>query len=294
MPDFDFVTLDVFTDRPLGGNPLAIVADAEGLDDGTMQRIAREFNLSETVFLLPGTGGADHDMRIFTPAVELPFAGHPTVGTAAFLASRPGMTAGAMTLRTRLGLVEAEGSRLGDRLLEAAISAPRLPAPASAPDRETAASLLGLAPEEIVRDPEGWHTGQPFTFVPLINREALARAALDAARWNAVRGEPWAAGFCLFTMADWRAGDTIHARMFGPGLGIAEDPATGGAATAVAGLLCDWQDRSDGAWTWTIHQGEDMGRPSRIGLEVNVKDGKPASVRLHGTVVPMTRGVLSL
>ncbi len=294
MPDLDFVTMDVFTDRPFGGNPLAIVPRAEGLDDRTMQSIAREFNLSETVFFLPGSDGADADIRIFTPFVELPFAGHPTVGAAAYLAGERGGRASRMTLRTRLGLVEAEASRLGDRLLESLISAPRLPARASAPDRETAAALLGLAPDEVVRDPAGWHTGQPFTFVPLKSRDALARSALDAVRWNKVRAEPWAGCLYPFSMADWQSGDIIHARMFGPGVGIAEDPATGGAATALAGLLCDWQDKADGAWTWTIHQGEEMGRPSRIGLEVDVRDGKPASVRLRGTVVPMTTGVLSL
>lgn len=292
MPDFAFVTMDVFTDRPFGGNPLAIVPDAEGLDDEAMQRIAGEFNLSETVFVRPGGDGADADIRIFTPRVELPFAGHPTVGAAAYLASERGAGTGGLTLRTRLGLVEAEAGRLGDRLLDAVISVPRLPAPASAPDRGTAAALLGLAPEAIVRDPAGWQTGQPFTYVALADRDSLARAALDVAAWNGVRDEPWAACFYLFTMAE--GGDTIHARMFGPGVGIAEDPATGGAASALAGLLCDREEKPDGAWTWTIHQGVEMGRPSRIGLEVETRGGRPAAVRLRGTVVPMTKGVLSL
>jgi trans-2,3-dihydro-3-hydroxyanthranilate isomerase len=201
---------------------------------------------------------------------------------------------GGLTLRTRLGLVEAESARLGDRLLEAIISVPRLPAPASAPDRGTAAALLGLAPETIVRDPAGWQTGQPFTFVALADRDALARAALDVAAWNALRDEPWVACFYLYTMADRHDGDTIHARMFGPGVGIAEDPATGGAASAFAGLLCDREEKPDGAWTWTIHQGVEMGRPSRIGLEVETRGGRPAAVRLRGTAVPMTKGVLSL
>ena len=294
MPDFAFVTMDVFTDRPFGGNPLAIVAGADGLDDEAMQRIAREFNLSETVFLRHGGDEADADIRIFTPAVELPFAGHPTVGAAAYLASGRGVGAGRLTLRTRLGLVEAEAARLSGRLLEAAVSAPRLQAPASAPDRGTAAAVLGLAPEEVVLDPAGWQTGQPFTFVALAGRESLARAALDAALWMAVRDEPWAACFYPFTMDDWQSGDTVHARMFGPGVGIAEDPATGGAATALAGLLCGLRERPNGSWTWTIHQGEEMGRPSRIALEVETSGGRPAAVRLRGTAVPMTKGVLSL
>lgn len=289
-----FVTLDVFTEVPFGGNPLAIFPEAEGISETAMQTIAAELNLSETVFVTDAAG-AEPRLRIFTPKAELPFAGHPTVGTAIFLAGmRPAGSESSLLMQTRSGPVGARIRVRDDGCKEALITVPRLPAAGSAPGLEAAAATLGLRPDELAAAPVAYEAGVPFTFVQVADRECLARTRLDSGRWAATFGKAWAPQLYVVSMEDRERGREVHARMFAPALGITEDPATGAAAAALAGVLHDLQRPGDGEATWIIHQGEDMGRPSRIVLEASVAGGRLAQVRLGGTAVPMSEGVLHL
>ncbi|WP_137391192.1 PhzF family phenazine biosynthesis protein [Rhodoligotrophos defluvii] len=292
--EYDFVTLDVFTTQRFGGNPLAVFSDGSGLPQATMQAIAGEMNLSETVFVLDDGSGAPR-LRIFTPKAELPFAGHPTVGTATVIAARDGHTdKGAFLMHTAAGPVHAEVRRRPDGLMEASIAAPKLPSKGTAPGVNDAAAALSLSAEEVIAAPVGFEAGVPFTFVRVASREALSRARVDTACWETAFRRAWGPPVYPFTMADWTNGREIHARLFAPGVGIPEDPATGSAAAALVGALCEFQSLDNGRHEWLIHQGEDMGRPSQIHLSAMIENGRATSVYLRGAVVPVIRGTLAV
>jgi trans-2,3-dihydro-3-hydroxyanthranilate isomerase len=297
-----FVTADVFTDRPFGGNPLAVFLDARGLDDALMQAIAREMNLSETVFVLPPQD-ARHTrrLRIFTPATELPFAGHPTVGTAVVLAETGALGGAAerMVLEEEVGPVEVTIDRGADdrgagRATAAVLTSPRLSAAGPAlPEPSTLARVLGLPVSAVAEagvPPGGYEAGVPFAIVPVRDPAALSAIRLDLAAWRDVLADAWAPHLYAVTMEDWATGREIRARMFAPAMGIAEDPATGAAAAALAGFLADRQRLADGEVRWTIRQGEKMGRPSEIALEADISGGRLARVRIGGKAVIMSRG----
>ena len=293
--DYAFLTLDVFTSQPFGGNPLGVFPKADGLDTPTMQAIAAELNLSETVFITSPDDGSPPRLRIFTPKTELPFAGHPTVGAATVIADRTGRIGkGEFSIETTAGQARAEVQRREDGLLEASVIAPRLPASGPAPGSDEAAAVLGLNEDQIIAPPIAFEAGVPITFVRLASREALSKARIDTAIWNEVFRNAWAPQVYPFFMADWQNGREIHARLFAPGVGIPEDPATGAAAVALAGVLHELQRPADRTVSWLIRQGEDMGRPSRIALSATEEDGRLVSVSIGGPVVPMTRGTLSL
>ncbi|MDP3547506.1 MAG: PhzF family phenazine biosynthesis protein, partial [Phreatobacter sp.] len=240
-------TLDVFTHDVLAGNPLAVVHDSAGLDTAAMQAIAGEFNLSETVFVLPETTpGHRADIRIFTPGAELPFAGHPTVGTAVLLASLDGLAPGADTrfvIGEKAGAVPCLVRRDAAGRYEATFVAPRKPTRLGpAPDPAQLAGVLGLDPRDIGFDhhrPSRFGAPVSFCYVPVKTREAMARIRVDT-RWFA---ETFAAirddhpAIFAYSRETVDTGAQFHARMFAPGLGIAEDPATGSAAAAFAGVL---------------------------------------------------------
>lgn len=275
---YRYVTLDVFTDRPFGGNPLAVFPEATGIGDEQMQAIAREFNLSETVFILPGAGGADADLRIFTPAHEMPFAGHPTVGASLVLYSegRIGATA---TLGVKAGMVAvamAEG--------EATITAPQ-PArtiASPAPDADKVAVALGLRAGDVEagdRAPISCTAGAAFLFACAASRDALARAQAGSPGGGAV-------GTALVALDDLRDG-IIHMRMFAPGAGIQEDPATGSAASALPAYL---RHMGNSLPAFVIHQGDDMGRPSRIAVTVTTDDAGADHVHVGGGGRVMSEG----
>jgi trans-2,3-dihydro-3-hydroxyanthranilate isomerase len=284
-----FHTLDVFANRRFAGNPLAVMLDADGLDTDAMQAIAREFNLSETVFVLPP---ADRRYRararIFTPARELPFAGHPTVGTAVLLARLDGRD-GDLVLEEGVGPVHcrvtlaAEGGA-------ASFDIPRLPEESGAPpDAQALADALALAPGDIgfgAYRPACWSAGNPFVFVPVKSRGSVARARADAAKLAAMK----TTGVFIFTGEAVEQGSAFHARMFAPHLGVPEDPATGSAAAAFAGLLAQSAGLGDGEHTFVIEQGYEMGRPSLITLQVAISNGRLASGRVGGDAVVVSEG----
>ena len=288
-----FITLDVFTDRRFGGNPLAIFPDADGLDDATMQRIAAEMSLSETVFLFSGHEHATRSLRIFTPKSELPFAGHPTVGAAIYLADTVDLQdGGTLTLHTRAGEVVANIHQLESGQALAEITAPQIPHTRPSASTEQCAAAISLQANEIAHAPRICDAGNPFTVIPVSSRDALSRAKLDAAAWAAGPGATEAGKLFLVYMDDWHKGETIHARMFGPSVGIAEDPATGSAAVALAAFLFEVQSLTEGEHRWRIHQGDDMGRPSVMSLRAVVNEGGLASAHVGGTAVRVLQGTM--
>ena len=294
MRQFRYYTCDVFTDRPFGGNPLAVLTDARGLDDATMQAIAREFNFSETTFV---TAPADRRhtarVRIFTPGGELPFAGHPTVGTA-FVLSSIGAAAGAdeLVFEEGVGPVHVRIDRRGGQTDRCTLTAARLPERlASVNQRTRLAAMLGLHAGDVIAPGEVWSCGVAFTVVPLASVPALERARLDRDRWVRLLGEQ--EGQKVYPVA--RVDDTTwRVRMFAPSVGVAEDPATGAAAAALAGWLAAREPGASGTRQWRILQGEEIGRPSEIALEADLAGGTPSAVRVGGRCVMVGEGTLRL
>ncbi|HEX8362678.1 MAG TPA: PhzF family phenazine biosynthesis isomerase [Longimicrobium sp.] len=295
---YRYHTLDVFTDRPFGGNPLAVFPDARGLSAWQMQSVARELNLSETVFVLPAEAGGTRRVRIFTPGGELPFAGHPTVGTAILLVALGEVPAEdgevEVVLEEGVGPVPVVVRVRGGKAEFARFTAPQAPEflpPPPAPAELAAALGLDVADlADAPWEPAVVSCGVPFTVIPLRDADALARARLDPAAWERVLAG--SGGPHVYPVVPAAPGGTVRVRMFSPTMGIAEDPATGAAAAALGGYLA----RGSGAGTlsWTVEQGLEMGRPSRIELEADVADGRAAAVRVGGSAILMSEGTMEI
>lgn len=298
-----FTTYDVFTNRAFSGNPLAIVEQADGLSDAQMQMIAREFNLSETIFVRkPRDAANTASVRIFFPTAEIPFAGHPTVGCAIHLAARkykPGCSFETTILLEEVaGLVPVKVSRIGE-VPRAQFTAPVIPfAPVEAlPSAAGMARALGLDQSEIgfaghsIRLLQG---GPRFLYVPLNSREALARAGPCEPDWSKAFG-PLGTGMAYLYA---RGGDdpqtAFRARALAPGEGIPEDPATGSATAILAAQLLLAEALKDGTHRWQLEQGYEMGRPSNLWLEADVAAAKLVAVRVAGQAVQIMSGVLEL
>ena len=299
MRSFQFYTCDVFTSDRFGGNQLAVFPDAAGLDPALMQPIAREFNYSETTFVLPPTDAANtRRVRIFTPGGELQFAGHPTVGTAFVLA-----TIGAIPLKgaeTRIVLEEGVGpvpvtirSEKGQPGF-AQLSVAQLPLVGPpAPSAADLAKCLRLDAKDVLSGewgPEGRSCGTPFLMVPVRDRKALARARIDLDAWDSVLGKYWTNKVFFFCNEPELPGSHYRARMFAPAIGVPEDPATGSACAGFAGYLADRDKRADGTLQWRVEQGFEMGRPSLLDIEADKKNGAITGVRVGGNSVLVSKG----
>jgi trans-2,3-dihydro-3-hydroxyanthranilate isomerase len=300
----DYHVLDVFTDQRFSGNPLAVVLDAVRLKTSDMAAIAREFNLAETVFLLPPENPAHSArMRIFTPSREVPFAGHPTVGTAALLASLKagpgnGEHDALVALEQGIGTV-----RVGVRLRAGGVpfaefDAPRLPemnGPVAS--TEAIADALGLIPREIGFEnhvPRRIDAGNAFLHVPVASLDVLSKARVNLTAWARAIEPLDCLGVYLYTRQCIHTTSAFHARMFAPGAGIAEDPATGSAAVGFAAAAFAFDEYLDGNHKRIIEQGFEMGRPSTINLTLVVKGGKLTVVRIGGQAVRVAEGKLSV
>jgi trans-2,3-dihydro-3-hydroxyanthranilate isomerase len=290
---FDFMIVDVFTDRPFGGNQLAILTDARGLTSEAMQTITREFDFPETTFLLPSSDPAStRKVRIFTPGRELPFAGHPTVGTACALVMAGDAPAGEIVLEEGVGpvpvLVEQNGESFSGRFrLD---QAPEMPGHDLT--RSAIAAMLSLE-EEAVADVFAAGLGVDFTFVQLADREAVDRATLDQSIWSRVLADRWGAQVYIFA-GDLADGKEIYARMFGPKFGIAEDPATGSAAAALVGAAAlRHLDRDSELWI-DIRQGVKMGRPSLIRTSATIEDGALKAIHVGGGCAFVAQGQIEV
>jgi trans-2,3-dihydro-3-hydroxyanthranilate isomerase len=301
MADLSFHTADVFTTRPFGGNQLAVFPDAAGLSDRTMQAIARELNLSETVFVLPPADPAHtRKLRIFTPGTELPFAGHPTVGTAFVLAAIGDVPlAGSQTtivFEEGVGPVPVTITAEAAHPTYCELTSARLPelGPPPPPIDEVAAAL-SLRPEEVRNDslaPRGASCGVPYFFVPLRDLDALTRARPDLAAWERSLSGTWAPHLYPLVETHGLDGADFRARMFAPWMGIAEDPATGSAAAALAGYVAASLPAGSDTLRWVVDQGVEMGRPSRMKVSCDRRDGRPTAVRVGGSSVLVSQGKL--
>ncbi len=296
---YHFHTCDVFTDRVFGGNPLAVFADGRGLDDGQMQRVAREFNLSETVFVLPPDDAAHtRRLRIFTPARELPFAGHPTVGTAHVLAAIGEIALGGdetrIVFEEGVGPVPVTIRAEAGRPVFAQLTAAQPPEVGPPPPADDViAAALGLEAADIGAADmaaQAVSCGTPFLFVPVRDPAAVGRIAVDTGRWRAAFAEYWTSAVFAFAMGGERPGSDIAARMFSPLWGIPEDPATGAAATALGGYLALREPRADARLSWRVEQGFAMGRPSIIEVEADKRDGQVTEIRVGGASVMVSEG----
>ena len=294
-----YVLYDVFTTDRLAGNPLAVMLDCDGLDTAAMQAIAREFNLSESVFVLPPEDPRHRArVRIFTPDYEMPFAGHPTVGTAIALAEQAGESAGIFVLEENIGPVRC-AVRGGDGATFAEFDLARLPQPLKLEaDPVAIGAALGLAPHEIGFENHVvsfWSAGVPYVTIPVADLAAAARIRLDNQVWSelAPRKSDWAfASPYVYCRETVNHDSAFHARMIVPGNPSYEDPATGSAAAAFAGAVMHFDAPTDGISQLWIEQGLEMGRPSRIRLELNVEAGKLASARIGGQAVKVGKGKL--
>ena len=291
----------MFTDTALGGNPLAVVLDSDGLDDARMQAIAREFNLSETVFVFAPSASANAAaVRIFTPGRELPFAGHPTIGTAALLAyvrSAELPTAGSvgLVLEEKVGDIpcRVRGGSGGELAAEFDLPKPPERLHADPPPVAEIAAGLGLTTGDIGFDGHRaslFSAGAPFLFIPVGTLAAVRRASPGPFAWAQKDGP----GAFLYTRECERSGSAFHARMFAANWGVVEDPATGSAAASFAGVAFAFDRPGDGKHRLMIEQGFEMGRPSLIALAFEVDKGALSAVSVGGSAVIISSGALEL
>lgn len=292
-----FVTLDVFTRRRFAGNPLGMVFEAEGLDTEAMQTIAREIGHPETVFMLPPQdAGHKAAMRIFTPASELPFAGHPTVGAAVGLARASGGGKQSLVIEEKVGPVACVAQMHDADSGFAEFGLPQLPARVGdLPDAATIAAALNLDASDIdmtAYPPSRWSAGVAFSMVPVRSLDAAARAKPSPGAFDktfAFGGHAMVYVICAETV---NPAHHLHARMFAPSRGITEDPATGSAVAAFAGLHAAHKRPADGVHKLTIEQGYEMGRPSEMELSLDIEGGKLRAAAIGGHAVVVTEGVI--
>ena len=302
MPAYEFVTVDVFTDRRFGGNPLAVFPDARGLTAEQMQALAAEFNLSETTFVLPPENPQNHARaRIFTTRTELPFAGHPNVGTGYVLARRMDKPPEHLVFEELAGLVrvhllrDADGSVGGAR-----ISAPRALSIDIGIPEDVVAACAGLEPDDIATNahtPLVASVGIPFVIAEVASVEVLSRASPDLAAFRSAAAQfPSLAGHFALHLYAWREGEAmrLRSRMFAPLGGTLEDPATGSANAALAGLLTSLAPGENADITYDIEQGVEMGRPSQITAAARKTAEGPVLATVAGSCVPVMRGTVEL
>ncbi|MEM9771120.1 MAG: PhzF family phenazine biosynthesis protein [Cyanobacteria bacterium P01_D01_bin.73] len=315
---YPFYTADVFSDRPFGGNPLAVFPVADSITDDQMLRIAQEFNLSETVFVqLPRTPRADRRLRIFTPTGEIPFAGHPTIGAAAVLTligEVPATSNEAMIyLEETVGFIPVKIRVTPNQPVYAELMVSQAPSfePAPAP-LEKLAAAASLTESDFL-DPQQFpplvgSCGLPFLILPVKDFEVLGRSQLSQSIWQEHLGNTPGAHLYLIAPQnpeDPKTSDQWRVRMYAPALGIREDPATGSAATVLGGYLAQYGASStsistanpnksvplkDGEYHWQIEQGIEMDRPSSLSVHTTVENQSITAIRVGGHSTLMSKG----
>jgi trans-2,3-dihydro-3-hydroxyanthranilate isomerase len=303
---FQFIQADVFTDVIFGGNPVAVFPDAEGLSDDEMQKIAREMNLSETSFVLPPTDpDANVQVRFFTPSAELPFAGHPTIGTHVVLAQMGRYDIGGPVTRiwqqVKVGTLPVDLIADGNGEINRAVMTQGEARHGEMyPDRERLAAALGLMPADIHPDlpAQVFSTGLPGLIVPLSSLDAVERINLNVGVFNEICRAMSVTGAEVFTLETLEKAHHAHARNFDPLIGVFEDPATGSMGGALGAYLLAHNVFDYEAEASTTHmvveQGYEMGRPSLLDIEVDIREGMITEVRVGGQVVVVAQGELFL
>jgi trans-2,3-dihydro-3-hydroxyanthranilate isomerase len=296
-----FITVDVFTDRKFGGNPLAVVPDATPLTGAQMQAIAGEFNLAETTFVLPPRNPSHTaEVRIFTPRAELPFAGHPNIGTAFALAKESERQGRAvsdpMIFEEKAGLVLLSLMKEGTSVVGARLAPPQSLARGADIKTDAIAAACSLAASDIetaIHEPCIASCGIPFVFAELKTRPALAAAQPRTELFTKHLPADRVTGVLLY-VKDQSGGFDLQVRMFAPLYGIPEDPATGSGNVALAGLLASLRPEADLKLHLRIGQGIDMGRPSLLEAGAEKRNGKITALSIGGRCVPMMRGTLAV
>jgi trans-2,3-dihydro-3-hydroxyanthranilate isomerase len=296
---YRYYICDVFTETRFGGNQLAVLPEAIGLSTQQMQQIAREFNFSETTFVFPARAGHTRHVRIFTPAREIPFAGHPNVGTAFVLASagkfgeiKSSLT---VTFEEESGLVSVTILGFGGKVTSCELTAPQSLSFGKTLPVELVAAATSIDSKEIVTKTHGPRVasvGLPFVMVELRDRSVLERARISMGGFEALAAQEVMPDVYLYTRVT--DGFDIRARMFAPLSGVPEDPATGSANCALAGLLAHYSQDSNGSFSWRIAQGVEMGRPSTLIARAEKRDGVVQTTRIGGAAVLVSEGTIYL
>jgi trans-2,3-dihydro-3-hydroxyanthranilate isomerase len=293
---YEFVTVDVFTDRRFGGNPLAVFPNAAGLTTEQMQAIANEFNLSETTFVLPPKDAAHTaQVRIFTPKFEMPFAGHPNVGTGFVVAGCLGIP-GPLVFEEIAGLVPIEVLREGEAIVGARLTAPQPLSRGEEVAVDVIAGACSLSPDDIETRQHGpciASCGTRFMFAEVKTREALARATPRSDVFAQNFPVDGTTGLHLY-FRDGAEGVDVRTRMFAPLHGVAEDPATGSANVALAGLLASLRPERDLSLRLRIAQGVEMGRPSLLDASAEKQGGVVVETRIGGRCIPVLAGTIEV
>ena len=298
---YRYYTCDVFTDTRFGGNQLAVLPQAEGLSSKHMQQLAREFNFSETTFVFPSEAGHTGQVRIFTPTAELPFAGHPNIGTAFVLATTGSLGAIddflSITFEERAGLVPITIRKRADNALWCELAAPERLSLGKTVSAQTVATVLSLPTDEIVTRthlPQVASVGMPFLFVEVRDRATLERVRMKRDKLETLATDGVPTLIHVYTKSDEKKATAvtfdIRARMFAPLFGVPEDPATGGANCALAGLLSSYTDRPRGMFNWRIAQGVELGRPSVLEARAEKRAGVVTATWIGGACVLVSEG----
>lgn len=290
-----YYTCDVFTDQRFGGNQLAVIPDARGLNDTQMQQIAREFNFSESTFVLPPDEGHTRKVRIFTPAREVPFAGHPNIGTAFVLTSCGELEAfdgsTEIVFEEKAGLVGISLRKSDEGIISCELKAPQVLSLGEELPAELLAAALSLTASEVITDthpPMLASVGLPFVMVELRDRSALQKAKINADGFEQIAARGVMPDIHCYIQSHDEF--DIRARMFAPHDGVPEDPATGSANCALAGLLGHFHPSQSGMFEWKIAQGVEMGRPSTLRARAEKMDGKVISTWIGGNCVMVSDG----
>jgi trans-2,3-dihydro-3-hydroxyanthranilate isomerase len=303
MTKYRYLTADVFTVTAFGGNQLAVFPDARGIPEHRLLDVTREFNYSETTFVYPPSDPANtRRVRIFTPAAEVPFAGHPTVGTAHVLAAIGEIPLTGETTRIVLeegvGPVPVSIRAKGGVPVFAQLSVAKLPEVGPSPaDRAAIAAALGLDVTDLLDGewiPEALSCGLPFLFVPLRDMAAVKKARPHMDLWESTFTSGLSSEVFIFARGGERPGSDFHARMFAPALSVPEDPATGSANAALAGYLAARDPRRDGLLSWRVEQGFEMGRQSILEVEADLVGGAVTAVRVGGASVLVSDGMMEI
>jgi trans-2,3-dihydro-3-hydroxyanthranilate isomerase len=298
-----YYTADVFTAVPFGGNPLAVLPDARGLTAEQMLAITREFNYAESTFVFPPDDPRHtRRVRIFTPGGEVPFAGHPTVGTAFVLAmiGEIPLTGDAtrIVFEEGVGPVPVKISSSGGTPTHCQLSVAKLPEVfPPLPGRDVLAPMLSLDADDIldgVFHPQAVSCGLPFSFVPVRTRAAVGRARIRLDLWERDLAHTEHNMVMVFALDPEDPTHDVRARMFGPGFGVPEDPATGSACAALGGYLAARSPVRDGALRWVVEQGYEMGRPSLLEVEADRAEGATTAIRVGGASVLMMSGSIRI
>jgi len=284
----------VFTEQRFGGNQLAVLPDAQKLSDWQMQQVAREFNFSETAFVLPAETGHTRKVRIFTPTTEIPFAGHPNIGTAFVLAETGALgkeIPDTVLFEEKAGLVSIEIQANLDSPTSFELKAPQVLTLQEAPAIRSVAKALSLRENEIVvttHAPTVASVGLPFLFVEVLDLSVLSQVRIDMAGFDRLLVEGAVPYVHVYTP---KTGSTdIQARVFAPLDGVAEDPATGSANCALAALLSHYRSERDGEFSWCVFQGIELGRPSALRIRARKENGCVVASWVGGTCVMISEG----